>query len=199
MTQESSVYNVNQLPVIGKKIENAQFEYFQNESVIKASLADFKGKWLVLFFYPADFTFVCPTELEELANSYDEFTKLGVEIVSVSTDTVFVHKAWHDNSPAIKKIKFPMAADPTGKIARQFGTYIDSEGLALRGTFIIDPEGVLKAYEVHDNSLGRNAAELLRKLQAAQFVSKNNGMVCPASWKPGAATLKPGLDLVGKI
>ena len=150
-------------------------------------------------FYPADFTFICPTELEEAANLYDQFKKENAEIISVSTDTVFVHKAWHDNSQAIKKVKYPMAADPTGKICREFGTYIESEGLSLRGSFIVDPDGILKAVDIHDNSIGRCAEEILRKLQAAKFVSENKGEVCPASWKPGKKTLRPGLDLVGKI
>ena len=125
--------------------------------------------------------------------------KNGAEIMSVSTDTVFAHKAWHDTSAAIKKIKYPMAADPTGKLCKEFGVYIEEEGLSLRGSFIIDPDGILKACEIHDNSIGRSVAEILRKLQAAKFVRENKGLVCPASWRPGEKTLKPGLDLVGKI
>jgi len=174
-------------------------EAYHNDEIKKVSLENFKGKWTVLFFYPADFTFVCPTELGELADRYEEFQKMNVEILSVSTDTAFVHKAWHDESETIKKIKFPMIADPTGRITKDYGVYIDEEGLALRGTFIIDPEGILKAFEVHDNSIGRSADELIRKIQAAQFVNEHGGEVCPASWKPGEKTLKPGLDLVGKI
>lgn len=161
-------------------------------------LSDFKGKWLILFFYPADFTFVCPTELEEMATLYNEFQTLNAEVISVSTDTVYVHKAWHDESPAIKKVRFPMAADPTGTLAKTFGTYIEAEGLSLRGTFIIDPDGILKTIEIHNNDVGRSGAETLRKLQAAQFV-REHGEVCPANWKPGDKTLKPGMDLVGKI
>lgn len=176
-----------------------EFEAFHEEQVKQITLNDYSGKWLVLFFYPADFTFVCPTELKEMAEAYSEFQKLNAEVLSVSTDTVFVHKAWHDESEAIKKITFPMVADPTGKLCKAFGTYISSEGLSLRGSFIIDPDGVLKAYEVHDNSIGRSSAELLRKLQAAQFVREHGSEVCPANWKPGDKTLKPGLDLVGKI
>lgn len=189
----------NAHPVIGKKIEDLDLDIYHGERIKKVKLSSFEGKWLVLFFYPADFTFVCPTELEELAGQYAELKKLGAEVVSVSTDTVFVHKAWHDNSPAIKKITFPMAADPTGALAKRCGVYIPEEGLALRGTFIFDPQGILKAYEVHDNSIGRNSTELVRKIQAAIFVSKHKGEVCPASWRPGAKTLKPGLNLVGKI
>ncbi len=184
---------------INEKILDFSLDVFHNESIKKIKLSDYKGKWLILFFYPADFTFVCPTELLELAENYNEFKKLGADVLSVSTDTAFVHKAWHDNSPAIKKVKFPMVADPTGKLSREFGVYIEEEGLALRGAFIINPDGILKAYEVHDNSIGRSAAELLRKLQAAKFVRENKGQVCPASWKPGKKTLKPGLKLVGKI
>ncbi len=184
---------------IGQNVPELECEVFHNEEIRKVKLSDYKGKWLVLIFYPADFTFICPTELEEAADYYDEFKQLGAEIICVSTDTVFVHKAWHDNSPAIKKIKFPMAADPAGLLCREFGTYIDGVGLSLRGSFVIDPDGVLKAFEIHDNSIGRSAKELLRKLQAAKFVREAGGEVCPASWEPGKKTLKPGLDLVGKI
>ncbi len=155
-----------------------------------------------MLFYPADFTFICPTELEEAAHYYHEFKKLNAEILSVSTDTHFVHKAWHDHSPAIKKVQYPMIADPTGKICREFGTYIEEggdAGLSYRATFIINPEGILKTMEIHDNSIGRSTEELIRKLQAAQFVRTHKGQVCPANWKPGEKTLKPGLDLVGKI
>jgi len=181
------------------EVANLPFEAFQNEEIKKIKLSNYKGQWLVLIFYPADFTFICPTELEEAAEYYKEFKKLGAEILSISTDTVFVHKAWHDQSPAIKKIKFPMVADPTGRLCKEFGTYIEEEGVSLRGSFIIDPEGKLVAYEMHNNSIGRSVEELLRKLQAAKFVREHKGMVCPASWKPGKKTLKPGLDLVGKI
>ena len=152
-----------------------------------------------MVFYPADFTFICPTELGDVADRYEELQQLGVEVLSVSTDTVFVHKAWYDNSETIKKIKFPMVADPNGEICRNYGTYIAHEGLSLRGTFVIDPDGVLKAFELHDNSIGRSGAELVRKIKAAQFVRENGDQVCPANWEPGKDTLKPGLDLVGKI
>lgn len=177
-----------------------QFEadVFHNDQIRKVKLSDYKGRWVVLFFYPADFTFICPTELGDLADHYPEIQQLGAEVLSVSTDTVFVHKAWFDNSPTIGKIRFPMVADPTGNICRAYGTYISQEGLSLRGTFLIDPDGALKAYELHDNSIGRSSAELIRKLKAAEFVRKH-GEVCPANWQPGAKTLKPGLDLVGKI
>ena len=184
---------------IGDKIEDIEFEVFHNEEIKKVKFSDYNGKWAVLVFYPADFTFVCPTELEQLAELYEDFKKEGAEIISVSTDTVFVHKAWHDQSPAIKKINYPMAADPTGKMCKAFGTYIEEEGLSLRGSFIIDPEGIVKAFEVHDNSIGRSSGELLRKLKAAKFVSEHDGQVCPANWNFGDKTLKPGLDLVGKL
>ncbi|MCA9487743.1 MAG: redoxin domain-containing protein [Nanoarchaeota archaeon] len=174
-------------------------EAFHNEEIKRISLDNYRGKWVVLFFYPADFTFVCPTELGEMADKYEEFTKLGAEVISVSTDTPFVHKAWHDSSETIKKIKFPMLADPTGEISKAYGTYIYEEGVSLRGSFIIDPDGVLKAFEIHDNSIGRSSDELLRKLEAAKFTRENGGEVCPANWRPGKDTLKPGLDLVGKI
>jgi NADH-dependent peroxiredoxin subunit C len=184
---------------INKQVPDFELEAYHNDETKKVRLSDYKGKWLVLIFYPADFTFICPTELEEAADSYKEFQKLGAEILSVSTDTPFAHKAWHDSSPSIKKIKFPMLADPTGKLCREFGTYIEEEGLSLRGTFIINPDGILKAIEINDNDIGRSTIELLRKLQAAKFVRENKGQVCPASWQPGKKTLKPGLNLVGKI
>lgn len=189
----------NNPPIIGQNIVNKKFQVFFENKISEMSFSDFEGKWLILFFYPADFTFVCPTELEDMADNYEKIKQLGAEVVSFSTDTVFVHKAWFDNSPSISKIKFPMGADPTGEICREFGTYILDEGLSLRGTFIIDPDGVLKAYEVHDNSIGRNAKELVRKLEAGIFTRENGGEVCPAKWKPGEKTLKPGLDLVGKL
>ena len=172
---------------------------FHQEQKKTVSLAQCRGKWIALIFYPADFTFICPTELGDLADHYEELKKLNVEVFSISTDTHFVHKAWHDNSPTIAKITFPMVADPTGSICKAYGTYIPEEGLSLRGTFIIDPDGILKAYELHDNSIGRSSTELLRKIKAAQFVRDHGGEVCPANWEPGKQTLKPGLNLVGKI
>ena len=184
---------------IGHVIPDAEIDAFHEEDVKKIKLSNYRGKWLILFFYPADFTFVCPTELEEMADNYAEIQKLGGEVLSVSTDTVFVHKAWHDTSEAIKKIKFPMLADTRHELCHMFGTYIPEEGLSLRGTFVVDPDGILRIVEVNDNSVGRNAKELVRKLQAAKFVREHGGNVCPASWEPGDETLKPGLDLVGKI
>lgn len=172
---------------------------FHLDEIKRVKLKDYSGRWVVLFFYPADFTFICPTELEALAESYVDFQELNTEVLSISTDTAFVHKAWFDNSPAIKKIKFPMIADPTGNICRAYGTYIPEEGLSLRGTFIIDPDGILQAYELHSNNIGRSSTELLRKLKAAQFVRQHGDQVCPVNWEPGKKTLKPGLELVGKI
>lgn len=178
-------------------------EAYIDDDFKKISLKDYRGKWVILFFYPADFTFVCPTELGELADHHDEFTKLGAQIISVSVDTAFVHKAWHDNSETIKKISYPMLADPTRRVCTSYGTLIENgksdEGLSLRATFLIDPKGIIKAYEFHDNSIGRNVEEIKRKIQAAKFVEENHGQVCPMNWKPGEKTLKPGVDLVGKI
>lgn len=184
---------------INEKAPEFKTKAFHNDKIKTLNLSGYKGKWVIMFFYPADFTFVCPTELGELADNYDKIKKLGAEILSVSTDTEFVHKAWFDNSPTIKKIKFPMVADPTGKICKAYGTYIEEEGLSLRGTFFIDPEGILKAYELHDNSVGRSVKEIIRKLQAAKYVKEHGGEVCPIEWEPGKETLKPGLELVGKI
>jgi len=184
---------------INEQIPDMEFMTYHDGKERKIKLSDYRDKWLVLFFYPADFTFVCPTELDEMAGLYEEFQRYGAEIISVSTDTHFVHKAWHDTSKTIQKIKFPMAADPAGKLSRAFGTYIEDEGLALRGTFIIDPDGLLKSYEMNDNSLGRATKETLRKMKAARYVRENEGEVCPASWEPGDDVLKPSLDLVGKI
>lgn len=184
---------------VNEEIPDMEFEVFVDEQIKKVKFSDYKGKWIVLAFYPADFTFVCPTELQELAEAHDAFKQEEAEIISMSTDTAFVHKAWHDSSPAIKKINYPMGADPNHAICREFGTHIEQEGVSLRATFIIDPDGILKAMDIHDNSIGRNAKEILRKVQASKYVRENPGMVCPASWEPGKETLKPGLDLVGKI
>jgi len=172
---------------------------FVENEIKKISLKDYRGKWVVLFFYPADFTFVCPTELGDLADHYDAIRKEGAEVISVSVDTGYVHKAWHDDSATIRKIKYPMLADPTRKVCSSYGTLIEDAGLSLRATFLIDPNGILKAYEMHDNSIGRSTDEIIRKLQAAKFVAEHGGEVCPMNWKPGAKTLTPGLELVGKI
>lgn len=184
---------------INQKIPEFQGKAYHKDEEHRIKLSDYEGKWLVMIFYPADFTFVCPTELEEAAEHYEEFKKLGAEVVSVSTDKVETHKAWHDVSPAIGKVGYPMIADPTGALCRAFGTYIEEEGVSLRGTFIVDSKGLLKTIEINNNDVGRSTKELLRKLKAAIFVSKNPGKVCPASWEEGEETLKPGMDLVGKI
>ncbi len=185
--------------LINTKIPDFKVQAYHDDKFVTITQDHLKGKWGVFFFYPADFTFVCPTELGDMADNYEAFQKMGVEVYSVSTDTHFVHKAWHDASETIKKIKYPMLADTTGFLARAFGVYIEEAGLAYRGTFVFDPEGRIKISEVHDNGIGRNAEELLRKIQAAQFVSEHSDEVCPAKWKPGQKTLKPGLNLVGKI
>jgi peroxiredoxin (alkyl hydroperoxide reductase subunit C) len=187
------------ITLINSKVPDFKSQAFVNGDFKTITQDNLKGKWSVFFFYPADFTFVCPTELGDMADKYSDFQKLGVEIYSVSTDTHFTHKAWHDTSDTIKKIKYPMLADPTGHLARAFGVYIEEEGLAYRGTFLVDPEGKIKLAEINDNGIGRSSEELYRKVQAAQYTAKHPGEVCPAKWQPGAATLKPGLDLVGKI
>lgn len=187
------------MSLIGKEVGEFKAQAYQDGGFKTVTNADLKGKWSVFFFYPADFTYVCPTELGDLADNYSKFKDIGCEIYSVSTDTHFVHKAWHDASDTIKRIEYPMVADPTGAISKDFEVYIDAEGLALRGTFIINPEGKIVAYEVNSNNIGRDADELLRKVQAAQFVAEHGDQVCPAKWKPGAETLKPSLDLIGKI
>lgn len=187
------------MPKINEIIPEFNAQAYHNGEFKSVSTEDVKGKWAVFFFYPADFTFVCPTELGDLADHYAQLQELGVEVYSVSTDTHFTHKAWHDASDTIKKINFPMLGDPTGTITRGFDVMIEEEGLALRGTFVADPEGKIKIAEVHDLGIGRSAADLLRKVQAAQYVANNDGQVCPAKWQPGEETLKPSLDLVGKI
>lgn len=186
-----SLINTQILPFKAMAYDKGEFKEYTNESI--------EGKWSVFVFYPADFTFVCPTELEDLADNYAEFQKLGTEVFSVSTDTHFAHKAWHDTSDAIGKVNYPMLADPTHQLSRNFQVLIEEEGMALRGTFIVNPEGQIKTLEVHDNGIGRDAKELLRKLRAAQYIAKNPNEVCPAKWEEGAKTLAPSLDLVGKI
>lgn len=185
--------------IINTKVPEFKVQAYHNDKFVTVTDKDLNGKWSIFFFYPADFTFVCPTELGDMADKYAEFQKMGVEIYGVSTDTHFTHKAWHDTSETIKKIKYPMLADPTGHLSRAFGVYIESEGLAYRGTFLVNPEGKIKVAELHDNGIGRNADELLRKTQAAQFIASHPDEVCPAKWTPGGKTLKPGLNLVGKI
>ena len=191
----SSLINTSVKP-FSAKVYHAKDEYGEFIDITEENL---KGHWAAFVFYPADFTFVCPTELSDLADHYEELKKLNVELYAVSIDTHFSHKAWHDSSESINKIKFPMVGDPTGALARNFDVMIEEEGLALRGTFIINPEGKIKTIEVNDLGIGRSAADLVRKVQAAQYIEANPNEVCPASWKPGAETLKPSLDLIGKI
>ena len=187
------------MSLINTQIKPFKAQAYKGGKFIEVSDESLKGKWSVVVFYPADFTFVCPTELEDLADTHAEFAKIGVDIYSVSTDTHFAHKAWADTSPAIKKVQYTMIGDPTGAITRNFDVMIEEAGLALRGTFVINPEGQIKLCEIHDNGIGRDAQELLRKVKAAQYVASHPGEVCPAKWTEGAATLKPSLDLVGKI
>jgi peroxiredoxin (alkyl hydroperoxide reductase subunit C) len=185
--------------LINSEVKPFKATAFHNGEFVEVSDADLKGKWSVVFFYPADFTFICPTELGDLADNYAEFQKMGVEVYSVSTDTHFTHKAWHDASETIKKINYPMVGDPTGVISRGFDVMIEDSGLAERGTFVVDPDGKIQVVEITAGNIGRDADELLRKVKAAQYVAKNPNEVCPAKWKEGEETLAPSLDLVGKI
>lgn len=185
--------------IINAPLPEFKVQAFQNGNFKEVSSEDIKGKWAVFFFYPADFTFVCPTELVDLAEKYEELKSMGVEVFSVSCDTHFVHKAWYDTSDSIKQINYTMLADPLAVLAKGFGVFKEDEGVAYRGTFVVDPEGLIKLAEIQDNSVGRNADELVRKIKAAQFVAAHPGEVCPAKWKEGAETLKPSIDLVGKI
>ncbi len=186
-------------PIINATVPEFSVMAYHDGKFVEISNKNIEGKWAIFFFYPADFTFVCPTELEDLQEKYADFKKMGVEVYSVSTDSHFVHKAWHDTSERIKKIEYPMLADPTGLLARAFGVMIENDGMAYRGTFVVDPTGHIKLAEIQDNSIGRNADELLRKVEAAQFVAEHPDEVCPAKWKKGKEVLKPSIDLVGKL
>ena len=187
------------MAMIHKEISDFTVQAYLNNEFKTVTKEDILGKWSVFFFYPADFTFVCPTELEDLANKYEEFKEIGCEIYSVSCDTHFVHKAWHDASERIQKIQYPMLADQTQALAKDFEVYIEESGVAERGSFIMNPQGQIVAYEVIAGNVGRNADELLRRVQASQFVAEHGDEVCPAKWQPGADTLKPSLDLVGQL
>ncbi len=187
------------MSLIGKEISDFTVQAYANDSFKTVSKKDTLGKWALYFFYPADFTFVCPTELQDLADKYAEFKAANCEVYSVSCDTHFVHKAWADASETIKGINYVMLADPTGALARDFEVMIEADGMAERGAFIVNPEGKICAVEITAGGVGRNADELLRKVQACQFVAQHGDQVCPARWKPGASTLKPGMDLVGKL
>jgi peroxiredoxin len=187
------------MSLINTEIKPFTATAYHDGAFVTTSEADLQGKWSVVFFYPADFTFVCPTELGDLADHYAEFQQLGVEIYSVSTDSHFTHKAWHDTSETIAKIQYPMIGDPTGTITRNFGVMIEEDGMADRGTFVIDPSGKVQIIEINAGGIGRNAVELLRKIKAAQYVAAHPNEVCPAKWEEGELTLAPSLDLVGKI
>jgi peroxiredoxin (alkyl hydroperoxide reductase subunit C) len=187
------------LSLINTQILPFKATAYRNGEFVDVSDEDLKGKWSVVFFYPADFTFVCPTELGDLADNYETFQKLGVEIYSVSTDTHFTHKAWHETSDTIGKVQYTMIGDPNGTVTNNFGMMREGQGLADRGTFLIDPDGVIQFMEVTAEGIGRNATELIRKVKAAQYVAAHPGEVCPAKWEEGDETLAPSLDLVGKI
>ena len=185
--------------LIDKEAPKFSAEAFFENKIQKINIEAYRGKWVVLFFYPADFTFVCPTELGGMADSYAEFQALGAEVIAVSTDTEWSHKVWADVSPVIQKVKYPMLADPTGEVCRAYGVYIEDLGLAQRGRFIIDPDGVLKSVEITDAPLGRNDKEVLRQIKALDYMRKNPGQACPMNWNTGSDTLTPGIDLAGKI
>ncbi|MGC5799548.1 alkyl hydroperoxide reductase subunit C [Sphingomonas sp. NFX23] len=187
------------MALIGSKIKPFTTQAYKEGKFVSVSEADVLGKWAVFFFYPADFTFVCPTELEDLADVYSTLQKMGVEVFSVSTDTHFSHKAWHDTSPAIGKINYYMLGDQNHSISLNFDILREGQGLADRGTFVVDPDGVIQLIEVTSEGVGRNATELLRKIKAAQYIAAHPGEVCPAKWEEGEETLAPSLDLVGKI
>ena len=187
------------MSLINTKIKPFKNQALKNGEFIEVTEKDTEGRWSVFFFYPADFTFVCPTELGDVADHYDELQKLGVDVYSVSTDTHFTHKAWHSSSETIAKIKYAMIGDPTGALTRNFDNMREDEGLADRATFVVDPQGIIQAIEVTAEGIGRDASDLLRKVKAAQYVASHPGEVCPAKWKEGEATLAPSLDLVGKI
>ena len=187
------------MSLIGKEIESFKAQAFKNGEFVEVSSEYFKGQWSVVCFYPADFTFVCPTELEDLQEQYAALKQLGAEVYSVSTDTHFTHKAWHDTSDAIGKIEYTMIGDPSHEISKIFDVLDEAAGLAQRGTFIIDPDGVVQTVEINNDGIGRNASIVVDKIKAAQYVRNHPGEVCPAKWKEGAETLKPSLDLVGKI
>jgi NADH-dependent peroxiredoxin subunit C len=187
------------MSLIGKEVQAFTAQAYKNGDFVEVTEANFKGQWSVVCFYPADFTFVCPTELEDLQNNYETLKSLGVEVYSVSTDTHFTHKAWHDTSDTIGKITYTMIGDPSHTLCRHFDVLIEEQGLADRGTFIIDPDGIIQAVEINADGIGRDASTLVNKIKAAQYVRNNPGEVCPAKWQEGSETLKPSLDLVGKI
>lgn len=196
---DDGAYDDLMIATVGQKAPTFTANAWYKQQVGKLNLAGYRGKWVILYFYPADFTFVCPTELGDIADQYDELQKIDTEVISISTDTEWAHKVWQDVSPIIKKVKFPMAADPTGNICRSYGVYIEEMGIAQRGRFIIDPDGILRAMEITDGPLGRNAEEAVRQLKALQHLRANPGQACPANWKKGNDTLTPGADIAGKL
>ena len=187
------------MSLIGKQVEPFSLQAFKNGEFLTVTEENFKGNWTVLCFYPADFTFVCPTELEDLQEQYETLKGMDVEIYSCSSDTHFTHKAWHDHSEAIGKLEYAMIGDPAHKLINQFDVLDEEDGLAQRGTFIIDPDGVIQMMEINAGGIGRDASALIDKIKAAQYVRTNPGEVCPAKWKEDDKTLKPSLDLISKI
>lgn len=187
------------MSLVNTEIKPFQATGYRNGEFVDVTNEDVAGQWAIFFFYPADFTFVCPTELGDLADHYEDLQRLGVEVYSVSTDTHFTHKAWHETSDTIGKIQYTMLADPTGALTNNFEVMRPGQGLADRGTFLVDPDGVIQVVEVTAEGIGRNAAELVRKVKAAIYVREHPGEVCPAKWEEGDSTLAPSLDLVGKI
>ncbi|WP_334134173.1 alkyl hydroperoxide reductase subunit C [Tepidimonas sp.] len=187
------------MSLINTQVPAFKAQAFHNGKFVEITEGSLKGKWSVLIFMPAAFTFNCPTEVEDAADNYAEFQKLGAEVYVITTDTHFSHKVWHETSPAVGKARFPLVGDPTHQLTRAFGVHIEEEGLALRGTFIVNPEGVIKTAEIHDNAIARDVKETLRKLKAAKYVAEHPGEVCPAKWNEGAKTITPSLELVGKI
>ena len=187
------------MSLVNTKVAPFKAQAFHNGKFIEVSEQSLQGQRSAFIFMPAAFTFNCPTEVEDAADNYAEFQKLGTQVYIITTDTHFAHKVWHETSPAVGKARFPLVGDPTHQLTRAFGVHIEEEGLALRGTFVINPDGVIKTAEIHDNAIARDVKETLRKLKAAQYVANNPGQVCPAKWNEGAKTLTPSLDLVGKI
>ena len=187
------------MSLINTQVQPFKVQAFKNGKFIEVTEQSLKGKWSALVFMPAAFTFNCPTEVEDAADNYAEFQKLGAEVYIVTTDTHFAHKVWHETSPAVGKARFPLVGDPTHALTNAFGVHIPEEGLALRGTFVINPEGIIKTAEVHSNEIARDVKETLRKVKAAKYTAEHPGEVCPAKWTDGSSTITPSLDLVGKI
>lgn len=190
---------IQMTPIINTKFPEFKLNAYQQGQFRTVSNEDIKGKWALFFFYPGDFTFVCPTELYDLSEHYQELLQLDVEVYACSCDSHFVHKAWVDASPAVKGVQYPMLADPAGRLAEALGILIEEDQQAYRGTFLVNPEGIIKMVEINDNSVGRDVSATIRKIIALQYVAEHGGEVCPANWRRGEKTLTPGIDLVGKI